>query len=185
MPWHHTSWTRLVDTPDFEQPLYQLACLIYARVANASRLALSDLDDFPPVPHERVEKLFAARDALPPSDPRRWGLRLFFDAEHTCPPGVCPSSLASWARACNATGTMDGRFAHHRRVWKPYVVPGNTWDLHTHGFVTSSRLVNGSDAPMHEEMALAGQGRTGEWCPCMPHGVEAEAAVPPERWTCV
>ena len=108
----------------FEQPVLQALCLAYARASKAEFLALVDADDHAP------STLPLVLDAV-----RRHGhiagVRLFFDAEMTCPPGYCPWNESDWRSKCPMRKSPTSRPAP-RNHWKPLIVPNRTRDVSVH-----------------------------------------------------
>ena len=123
-----------------EQPLLAALCLVYAKAAASELLAASDLDELPPL------NLMAALHAHRAQNSSRAafaGVRIFFDAERSCPRGFCPDSLERYKQYCSPR--------EHRAFVKPIIVPYRVRDLRTHDFVD----MNGNG--MSEVM----------WSPCL------------------
>ena len=144
-------------TPWFDQPALQLLCLAYAQEmvehkSSASTsslsepyLAFADLDESPPPPPSKAT-LWAALEKARANN--SVGVRLFFDAELTCPttttvldsqgwevdaPYWCPASKDDWLSHCPHPSIKDPNL---RRVhWKPIVLPERTYDLSPHSAV--------------------------------------------------
>ena len=109
----------------FEQPVLHALCLAYSRAAGAEFLALADTDDLAPrgLPHV----LNAVRQ-----NGRLAGVRLFFDAERTCPSAVyCPDSEADWREKCPRASNNAAKPRNH---WKPIVLPNRTREVEVHQF---------------------------------------------------
>lgn len=168
-------------TPYFDQGVHIALCLLYAQAANVELLALTDFDEEPP-----PDLWTALRRVIDqsPSDGMEVGLRIFFDADGTCPikaagvvehEGRAPSSSAaadggsssssapsSWWCPCSEEAfhrhcrAPHGRVGQRRVHWKLILVPSRARDASVHW--------------------ASGWGRRRQrphthavWCPCLRH----------------
>ena len=110
----------------YEQPVLNAVCLAYARTARADFLALADTDDFAPFDLPYVLAAAAQHKRIA-------GVRLFFDAEQTCPANYCPANETDWRERCRAA--PDAASARRKRNhWKPIVIPNRTREVAMHQF---------------------------------------------------
>ena len=112
-----------------EQSILSSLCLAYSQTAGAPWLALTDLDETP------LPGLFRALARLRERGPDTFaGARVFFDAEHTCPSGWCPSSESEYQSGCRKG--LPAGVQHKRRAFKPIVVPARVSDISVHRFTS-------------------------------------------------
>ena len=73
------------------------------------------------------------------------GVVVFFDAEHSCPPRFCPTSMEQYDTVCALEGSPTQ--THRRAFVKPIVVPLRVHDLGIHtavaGAAPLARSLNG------------------------------------------
>lgn len=111
----------------YEQPVLNAVCLAYARAAGAQFLALADTDDFAPAGLPRVLDAIQAHGGI-------GGVRLFFDADMSCPRLFCPRNESDWLSRCRrGTAYADGVRAP-KNHWKPIVIPSRTSEVAVHQF---------------------------------------------------
>ena len=104
-------------------------CLAYSQASGAPWLALTDLDETP------LPGLFRALMRFRERQPDTFaGARVFFDAEHTCPSGWCPSSESEYKSECRKG--LPAGVQHRRRAFKPIVVPARVSDISVHRFTS-------------------------------------------------
>ena len=142
----NTSYTE-ETTKYLEQPLLSVLCLVYAKAAASELLATTDLDEVPP-PH--LMAALHAREAR--AQAAFAGVKIFFDAEHSCPRGFCPNSSLGYTQYCSPS--------EHRNFWKPIVVPNRVLDIHVHSFIVEH--MDGSNAGANQDEVMM-------WSPCLEH----------------
>ena len=138
-----------------EQPILSVLCLVYAKAAASELLATTDLDELPP-PH--LMPALHAREASKSAHGKFVGVNIFFDAEHSCPRGFCPSSSARYEQYCSPS--------EHRSFVKPIVVPKRVLDLGTHAFVDMHGLRH---AWRPWAVAKRDEHEVIMWSPCLQH----------------
>lgn len=147
------SWQR---TPYFDQGVHAALCLLYARAARVEFLALTDHDEAPPLALWEVLRPLRLQQAT--------GVKLFFDADRSCPQSggahgardgahdgaaatsPCPCTEDEFRRRCHRRG-------RHRNHWKPIVMPARTHDISVHSAVCAAGYTRALEV----------------WCPCLQH----------------